>query len=77
MNPSISCVLHPKDNWVEVCNAKDELIAGVWAGSDHEPYLRNYRLNDFTFNELEIIMDNWNALQEQRNPNFMLTPVKK
>ena len=75
---NIICQIHPEDNWVEVRNAKGDLIAGVWAGVDHEPVLRIYvgsQFNGFmenvewSFSDLDIIQDNWNALQEIRKKN--------
>jgi hypothetical protein len=72
---NVVCKLFPEDNWVEVTNPKGELIAGVWAGVDSEPVLRIYVGSQFhgamgnvewKFSDLDIIQDNWNALQEMR-----------
>ncbi len=66
------CEIHPKENTVRIYRGPKTLVGFVTESKESgEPYLsamgdQTNGIVHLTLNEIEIIMDNWNQMQEMR-----------
>ncbi len=76
----IRCDINPKTFVVSIIERRrdsDHLMGHVMIGTNHEPtiYLCNPVEQKLTFNEIMIIMDNWNQMMEMnKNSNRVIPP---
>ena len=67
---NVSCTVVEATNTVFVWGERNDLVAMVTAGEGGEAELTIYGVPNkptvLSFNDLEIIQDNWNQLQEMR-----------
>jgi len=79
-NMNISCIAVPENNQIKVFRSTT-LIAIVKEDNEDDPEIAIYGdydgLRTFTFNEIAIMMDNWENMQEMRRYSKSVPAMKK